>query len=103
MSIFGILPFVPSALMKFTGSPQVVQGMLHFGWLASRVRPLAVIEISSVILYLIPQLSVLGAIVLTGYLGGAMATHMRLGEPVFLHLILGILIWGGIFLMPSLY
>ena len=49
-------------------------------------------------LYLIPRLSILGAIVLTGFLGGAIATHLRIGEPVVMHIVLGLLIWGGLFL-----
>jgi hypothetical protein len=48
--------------------------------------------------YLIPPISVLGAIILTGYLGGAIATHVRIGEPVYLHIVIGILIWLGLFL-----
>ena len=53
-------------------------------------------------LYAFPRTSVLGAILLTGYLGGAVATHLRVGSPVFSHLLfgvyLGILLWGGLYL-----
>lgn len=65
------------------------------------VIPIAIIEAASVVLYLIPRFSVLGAILLTGYLGGAMATHLRLGEPVVMHVILGILTWGGLYLRDA--
>ena len=101
MSVLAVLPFVPSAIMKFTGSPQLVEGWNHFAWPANMVIPIAIIEAASVVLYLIPRFSVLGAILLTGYLGGAMATHLRLGEPVVMHVILGILVWGGLYLRDA--
>ncbi|TLY12797.1 MAG: DoxX family protein, partial [Nitrospirae bacterium] len=46
----------------------------------------------------IPQTSVLGAILLTGYLGGATATHVRIGEPFYMPIVLGMLVWAGLFL-----
>jgi hypothetical protein len=48
--------------------------------------------------HLIPRSSVLGAILLTGYLGGATATHLRIGEPFYMPILLGLLVWGGLFL-----
>jgi hypothetical protein len=48
--------------------------------------------------YVIPWTSVLGAILLTGYLGGAIATHVRIGEPFYGPLVLGVLVWGGLYL-----
>jgi hypothetical protein len=59
---------------------------------------LGILEIACTIVYAIPQTSVLGAILLTGYLGGAMATHVRIGEQFVPPLILGILVWGGLYL-----
>ena len=60
---------------------------------------LAIVEVSCTLVYLIPRTAVLGAILLTGYLGGAIATHVRLLEMQFLTpLVLGVLIWGGLFL-----
>jgi hypothetical protein len=50
------------------------------------------------IIYVIPRTAVLGAILLTGYLGGATATHVRLGEPFFVPIVLGVLVWGGLYL-----
>jgi hypothetical protein len=56
----------------------------------------------STALYVIPKTSVLGAILLTGYLGGAIATHLRVGDPLFSHVLfptyLGVLLWGGLYL-----
>ncbi len=65
-------------------------------------RTLGILTIVSALLYAIPRTSVLGAILLTGYLGGAIATHLRVGSPLFSHtlfgLYLGLLVWGGLFL-----
>ncbi len=97
-SLFAGLPFLFSGALKLLQLPQVTQGFEHLGWPPALILTLAVLEISSVVLYLIPPFSVLGAILLTGYLGGAIATHVRIGEPVYVHIVLGILIWGGLFL-----
>jgi DoxX-like family len=65
-------------------------------------RTLGVLTIVSTLLYAIPRTSVLGAILLTGYLGGAIATHLRIDSPLFSHtlfgLYLGLLVWGGLYL-----
>lgn len=65
-------------------------------------RTLGVLTLLCTVLYAIPRTSILGAILLTGYLGGAMATHFRIGSPLFTHLLfglyLGIFAWGGLFL-----
>ncbi len=76
----------------------MVQGMDHFGWPPAMLQVIGVLELSCVVLYLIPQIAVLGGIILTGYLGGAVATHVRLGEPVYLHIVIGFFIWGGLYL-----
>ncbi|HLO41269.1 MAG TPA: DoxX family protein [Phycisphaerales bacterium] len=59
---------------------------------------LGIIEVLSTVIYLFPKTSVLGAILLTGYLGGAMATHMRIEEGVFIQFGLGVVLWLGLFL-----
>ncbi len=101
LTTLAALPFVFSFIMKFSGSPQVLQGVAHMGWPETRIPMLAILEGISVLLYLIPQTSILGGIVLTGYLGGAIATHLRIGEPVGLHVVIGLLIWLGLFLRES--
>lgn len=98
LSLLAVLPFCLSAFMKFAGTAQFVQGWAHFGWPDTMVIPIATIEAACVLLYLVPQVSVLGAILLTGFLGGAVATHLRIGEAVYLHVILGFFIWGGLYL-----
>ena len=101
LTTLAVLPFIMSAVMKFMGGPQVVQGMGHFGWPENMLITLGILEAGSVLLYLIPQTTVLGAIVLTGYLGGALSTHLRIGEPVYIHVVLGFFIWGGLYLRDS--
>jgi hypothetical protein len=61
-------------------------------------KPLGILELSCVVIYLIPQTAVIGAILLTGYLGGAICSHWRVGDPVYTHIVLGILIWLGLWL-----
>jgi hypothetical protein len=65
-------------------------------------RTLGILTLIGVVLYAIPRTSVLGAILLTGYMGGAIATHLRIGSPLFSHTLfgvyLGVLIWGGLYL-----
>jgi len=87
-----------SAVMKFTNSPQLVEGFEHLGWPIKLAMTLGILELTCAILYLIPPTAVLGAILLTGYLGGAIATHVRIGEPVVLHVGIGVAVWLGLFL-----
>jgi hypothetical protein len=97
LSALAALPFVMSAGMKFAGIPAVVEGMAHFGWPQTMIFTLGILEAGSVLLYLIPPVSILGGIVLTGFLGGAIATHLRIGEAVYVHVLLGLFIWGGLY------
>ena len=101
ISFLSLLPFLMSAIMKFTNNPQVVQGMAQFGFPNSLIIVLAILEILCVILYAIPVTSIIGAILFTGYIGGAICTHLRVGEHAFLQIILGILIWLGLYLRDS--
>jgi len=97
LSVLAALPFLMSAAMKFKGGPDMADNWVKFGWPASMLLTVAFLELLSVVLYLIPQVSILGAIVLTGYLGGAIATHLRLEQPVYIHVIIGLFIWGGLY------
>lgn len=101
ISFLPMLLFIFSAFMKLRGGPELDQGMAHLGLPASMVKPLAILELTCVIVYLIPQTAVLGAILLTGYLGGAICTHWRVGDPFVVHIVLGMVIWLGIFLRDS--
>lgn len=88
-----------SAFMKLSQNPQAVEGFEKmFGYRASSLPYIGAVEAACVALYLIPRTAVLGAVLLTGYLGGAVATHVRIGEPFIAPFILGVVVWGGLFL-----
>src|SRR5262245_24430387 len=78
-----------------------VEGTVALGYLPSTVFPIGLIELACLTLYLVPRTSVLGAVLLTGYLGGAIATHVRIGSPLASHTLfpiyVAILIWGGLY------
>ena len=85
----------------------VTDSMIELGYSGSEdlARLLGVLTLLCTILYAIPRTSILGAILLTGYLGGAMATHLRIGNPLFTHLLfglyLGVMAWGGLYLRDA--
>ncbi len=98
ISVLVSLIFLMSAFMKLKGGPELTAGMEHLGLPESMVVPLAILEISCVVIYLIPPTSVLGAILLAGYVGGAICTHWRAGDPFYVQVVLGILVWLGLYL-----
>ena len=88
-----------SGIMKFSpATPEMEKGLEHIGMTPAHVRPLAFLELGCTLLYLIPQTAVLGAILLTGYMGGAICTHWRVGDPFIVQATIGVLVWLGIFL-----
>ena len=88
--------------IKLLNLPVAIDGTVVLGYQASVVVPLGILLLICLIIYLIPQTSVLGAILITGYLGGAIATHVRLENPLFSHILfpvyVGLMIWGGLYL-----
>lgn len=89
------------AVMKFVKPEFVVKETVRLGYPESVIFALGIVLLVSTVFYLIPRTSVLGAILLTGYLGGAVATHVRMGEglfPVLFPVALGVLLWGGLWL-----
>jgi hypothetical protein len=99
ISILVALLFAFSAVMKFKGGPQLDEGLKHLE-LLNRVPmvPLGILELACAVVYLIPPVSVLGAILLTGYVGGTILTAWRVGDPVIVQIVLGILVWLGLWL-----
>jgi len=99
-----ILSALPILLLLFSGGMKVlklgpvVEGFEHFGYPQNTILPIGIAEIASAILYAIPQTAMLGAILLTGFLGGATATHVRAGEPFIVPVIVGVVVWLGLFL-----
>jgi len=98
ISVLASLVFVMSALMKLKGGPELAQGMTHVQLPETMIRPLAILELTCTIVYLVPATAVLGAILLAGYLGGAILTHWRVGDPFFVQIALGLLVWLGLYL-----
>ena len=76
--------------------------MVELGWPGEMGLPLGVILAVCTVLYVVPQTAVLGAVLLTAYLGGAVATHVRIGSPLFSHVLfgvyIGVMMWGGLWL-----
>lgn len=87
-----------SAAMKFAHPPEVAKGFEHLGWSMSLVNVLGVLQVTCTVIYLIPRTAFLGAILLTGYLGGAIATCVRVGDAYIPQVIMGVVLWGGLYL-----
>lgn len=104
LSGLAILFFAMDGGMKLAYLPVVAESSAQLGWPADRftVTLLATLLLGSTLLYAIPRTAMLGAILLTGYLGGAVATHVRVGSPLFSHVLfgvyLGVIVWAGLWL-----
>ncbi|MDQ6676946.1 MAG: DoxX family protein [Acidobacteriota bacterium] len=97
-----ILFLVFDSIMKFIKPTPVAEAFAKLGLPLSLSAALGVVLLICTILYSIPRTSFLGAILLTGYFGGAVATHLRVGDPLFSHVLfpayLGVLLWAGLYL-----
>ena len=82
-------------------NPALATGFQHFGLPMSLAIPLGIVEIGCAVVYLFPRTAFLGAILMTGYLGGATATNVRIGDSWITPVLLGVLVWGGLFLRDS--
>ncbi len=101
LSALSVLFLLMDGVMKLLKPAPVVEAMTELGYPLDLTVSLGIVLIACVILHLIPQTSVLGAILITGYLGGAVATHVRVHArafPVLFPVIIGVLIWGGLYL-----
>jgi len=101
LSALPILFLLLDGVMKLFKPAFVVDATTKLGYQESTIVPLGIVLVVSTLVYIFPATSVLGAIVLTGYLGGAVATHVRMGEgafPILFPVILGVFVWGGLYL-----
>jgi len=102
MSGLVVLFMLFDAVVKFIHSQEAVDATTQLGYQLHHLAPMGVLAIIATTLYVIPKTSVLGAVLLTGYYGGAIATHFRLDNPLFSHMLfpvyLAILMWGGLWL-----
>ena len=98
LSTLPVLMLLFSAAGKFFKPEGMEANVTPLGWRMDQMTTLGIVEVSCVILYIIPQTAVLGAVLLTAYLGGATATHVRIGEPFFIPIIVGVFVWVGLYL-----
>lgn len=102
LSGFAVLFLVVDSAFKLVQSAAAVEGTAQLGYPANSVLGIGIIEFVCLILYIVPRTSVLGAVLFTGYLGGAIATHVRLANPLFTHILFPVyiaaLLWGGLYL-----
>ncbi|HEX5998645.1 MAG TPA: DoxX family protein [Hyphomicrobiaceae bacterium] len=100
--LFALFMLGASVAPKLLGLPVAEETLTQLGWPAGYAVMIGVIELICVVLYLIPRTSVLGAALTMGLLGGAMATQVRAGSPLFSHILfslyLGLFMWGGLWL-----
>lgn len=101
VSALPVLMLLFSAAMKLVGPAGLDEEFTRLGWPANLALVLGIVELACTTIYLLPQTSVLGAILLTGYLGGAVATHVRIGDGFIAPVVFGVLVWLGLYLRES--
>ena len=92
-------------VMKVLKLGPAVEGTVMLGYPVESVQWIGLVELVCLVLYLVPRTSVLGALLLTGYMGGAIATHVRIGNPLFTHILfpiyVALFVWGGLYLRDT--
>ncbi|RWA58435.1 DoxX family protein [Mesorhizobium sp.] len=107
LSAVVVLFMIFDGVIKLPPLGVVTQTMAELGWPsdANIARLLGIVGLVSTALYALPRTSVLGAILLTAYMGGAISTHVRIGNPLFSHTLfgvyLGVVLWGGLYLRDA--
>jgi hypothetical protein len=86
------------SIMKVIKESHSIEGSAQLGWPVSQVQSIGLVLLICTILYIIPRTAILGAILLTGYLGGAIAIMVRAGQPLYFASVFGILVWAGLYL-----
>ncbi|MDB4883008.1 MAG: hypothetical protein JWL95_1774 [Gemmatimonadetes bacterium] len=102
LSALAVLFLTFDTVIKLVAISAAVEGTTQLGYSADQLPIIGAIELACLVLYLIPRTAPLGAVLFTGYLGGAIATHLRLHNPLFTHILFPIyiaaLLWGGLYL-----
>ncbi|MGQ0543432.1 MAG: DoxX family protein [Blastocatellia bacterium] len=102
LSIISALMLIMSGSMKLiqpaSMAADTAKGLEHIGWRVDQLTGLGILELACTIIYLIPKTAVLGAILLAAYLGGAVATHVRVGDAFFVQVLIGVVVWLGLWL-----
>jgi hypothetical protein len=100
--LFALFMLGASISPKLLGMPIAEETMAQLGWPAGYAFMIGIIELTCLVLYLVPRTSLLGAVLMMGLLGGAIATQIRAGSPLFSHILfsvyLGLFMWGGLWL-----
>jgi hypothetical protein len=102
MSGLVVLFLLFDSVVKVMKLPLAVEGTTRLGYPETLVVGIGVVQLVCLVVYLIPRTAIFGAVLLTGYLGGAIATHVRVGSPLFSHVLfpiyVAVLVWGGVYL-----
>lgn len=101
LSALAVLFFIFDGITKVLKIPQVVQATQDLGYQESHIMGIGILMLVCTLIYVIPQTSIFGAILLTAYMGGAVATHVRAGSglfPIVFSIIFGVLVWLGLYL-----
>ncbi len=98
ISTLVVLFLLFDAVAKLMWIAPVLQAFARLGYPESLAVPIGILLLACTAVYVIPRTSVLGAILLSAYLGGATATHVRAGEPFYFPVVFGVLVWGGLYL-----
>lgn len=105
LSGVAVLFLLFDAAMKLFRVPAAVEGTTQLGYPASVLVPLGIVQLVCLVAYAVPRTAIFGAILWTGYLGGAIATHVRLGNPLLSHVLfpvyVALLLWGGLWLRDA--
>ena len=103
--LFAVFLAVASITPKFFIPDVATESMRQLGWAEDHVLLIGVIELACLVLYLVPRTAILGAVLMTGLLGGAMASQLRVGNPLVSHTLfgiyLGLFMWGGLWLRDA--
>jgi hypothetical protein len=103
--VFALFMLGASIAPKLLRLPIAEETMAQLGWPSGYAFMIGLVELACLVLYLVPRTSVLGAVLMMGLLGGAMATQIRAGSPLFSHILfslyLGLFMWGGLWLRDS--
>jgi hypothetical protein len=105
VNALALLFLLVDATVKVLKLAPAVEATVQLGYPEGAIVGIGIVELVCIIATMIPQTSILGAILLTGYLGGAVATHVRIGNPLFTHTLfpiyVAVLVWGGIYLRDN--
>ncbi len=101
LNILCLLFLTFDAVMKIIKEKHSIEGSVKLGWPENLIQPLGIVLLVCTIILAIPRTAILGAVLVTAYLGGAVSSMVRIGEPFFFPIIFGILIWAGLYLRDA--